>query len=62
MSQVYEKDSLVVIKIGQRPPLKIRVLERLDGDFYLLDWSECGFNSLLNTVRIPATSLSEVSQ
>lgn len=61
MKQVYEENGVVVVKIGERPPMNIRVLKRLDGDFYLLDWGACGFNSLLNTVRIPAASISPVA-
>lgn len=54
---VYEENSVVVIKIGERPPMNIKVLKRLEGNLYLLDWGSCGFNSLLNTVRIPVTSI-----
>jgi hypothetical protein len=48
---------IVWLKIGDRPPMKTRVLECLAGDLYLLDWGSCGFNAILNTVRIPGKSL-----
>jgi len=61
VKQVYEENGAVMVKIGERPPMTIRVLKRLDGDFYLLDWGACGFNSLLNTVRIPVDSILSVA-
>lgn len=49
---------MVWLKIGDRPAMNIRIVKRLEGDRYRLDWGQCGFNSILNTVSIPAKSLS----
>lgn len=54
---LFEQGQMVWIRIGVRPPLNIRIVEVLDDGFYRLDWGSCGFNALLNTVRIPASSI-----
>lgn len=57
MGVKHSKGDFVWLKIGSRPPMRIMIIETLNDDFYLLDWGSCGFNSLLNTVRIPGKSL-----
>jgi hypothetical protein len=47
----------VWLKIGERPPIKMMIVECLGDDLYFLDWGSCGFNAILNTVRIPGKSL-----
>ena len=62
MGKNHRAGDFVWIKIGERPPMEIRVIERTKDDRYLLDWGSCGFNSLLNTVRIPSSSLRGAPQ
>jgi hypothetical protein len=43
----------------ERDPFQIRVIEQVpDRPFYKLDWGSCGFNSILNTVRITEQALA----
>lgn len=53
----HNKGDFVWLKIGIRPPMKIMVINALNDDFYLLDWGSCGFNAILNTVKICGKSL-----
>jgi hypothetical protein len=57
MSAQFEAGQTVWLKIGTRPLVGVKVLEKLDGDMYRLDWAPSGFNPLLNSVRIPAKSI-----
>jgi hypothetical protein len=57
MGKKHRVGDFVWLRIGSRPPMKIMVVERLKDDFYLLDWGSCGFNALLNTVKISGKSL-----
>ena len=56
MMHKFKKDDLVLVKMGERK-LEMRVIDLADGLFYRLDWTLCGYNSLLNTVKIPEKSL-----
>lgn len=58
----YGVGDLVVVVIGSRPPMELRVLGCVDrsGPHYMLDWTVCGFDSVLNTVAIPEGSLEAV--
>jgi hypothetical protein len=58
MGTKFKAGDLVWMRIGERPPVRIRVLGVADNGLYLLDWSSCGFNALLNTVRISGRRLS----
>lgn len=58
MTRKYKRNQMVWLKIGDRPAINIKVVDKVDNDHYLLDWGGCGFNSILNTVRIPFKSLS----
>lgn len=51
----------VLVRIGDRPPLVFRILECVnnDGPRYKFDWSEHGFDVILNTVTIPESSIIE---
>lgn len=57
MNNQFDVGQTVWLKIGARPPVGVKILEKLDGGMYLLDWSASGFNPLLNSVRIPAKSI-----
>jgi hypothetical protein len=57
MGAKHSAGDFVWLKIGGRPPIKMMIVECLEGDMYFLDWGSCGFNAILNTVRIPGKSL-----
>lgn len=57
MGVKHNKGDFVWLKIGRRPPLKIMILDTAGCGMYFLDWGSCGFNPLLNTVRISGNSL-----
>jgi len=59
VSHKFNEGQVVFVKIGDRPLVEMVVLERLEGLLYRLDWSHSGFNSLLNSVRIPEKSICE---
>jgi hypothetical protein len=57
MGTKHRVGDFVWLRIGERPPMKIMIVECLKDDFYFLDWGSCGFNAILNTVKIPGKSL-----
>ncbi len=58
MNHKFQRGKIVFVRIGSRPPLEMVVIECLEGLMYRLDWSRSGFDSLLNTVRVPEKSIS----
>jgi hypothetical protein len=54
----YNVGDRLLLKIGNRPHLVVPVIEQLTrkGPCYKIDWTEHGFNQLLNTVPIPEAS------
>ena len=58
MMHKFKKGDLVLVKIGERK-VEMRVVDLIEGLLYKLDWTLCGYNPLLNTVRIPEKSLIE---
>jgi hypothetical protein len=56
---LYKIGDRVTLKIGDRPIMAVTVLAvavAKKGPSYKIDWTEHGFNELLNTVSIPETS------
>lgn len=51
----------VLVRIGSRPLIAFKILECVNnnGPRYRFDWSEHGFNVILNTVTIPESSIIE---
>jgi hypothetical protein len=55
----FKPDEIVMLKLKERDPMGIRILERVEGKpFYRLDWESCGFNKILNTVAISESALN----
>ena len=56
----YKVGDLVALKIGNREPRCVAVLECVmrDRPHYKIDWEKIGYNAILNTVAIPEGSLS----
>lgn len=54
----YKPGDRLLLKIGNRPEMSVTVLRSVDRKkpHYTIDWSEHGFNKLLNDVAIPETS------
>jgi hypothetical protein len=57
----YRVGQVVTLKIGERPLLHLKVLERADrrGPHYKLDWGSCGYHELLNTIAVPERVLNK---
>jgi hypothetical protein len=55
----YNVGDTVVLRIGERAPLHVVVLERVmrRGPQYKLDWAKGGYHELLNTIFVPERSL-----
>lgn len=55
----YKIGDRVLVKIGERPEIKFKILEcvKRDRPHYKFDWAEHGFNAILNTVAIPECSV-----
>jgi len=55
----YKIGERVAVKIGDRPLIAFTILECVERKVphYKFDWSEHGFNAILNTVPIPETSI-----
>jgi hypothetical protein len=59
----FKPNDLVLLKLKDRGPMEIRILERVAGrPFYKLDWGSCGFNKILNTVAVSEEALDEQKQ
>jgi|688.fasta_scaffold1017779_3 hypothetical protein len=59
----FKPDDIVMLKLKERGPMEIRILERVEGKpFYRLDWGSCGFNKILNTVAISESALNGQKQ
>lgn len=56
----FRKNDVVWVKLRTRPPFQIKVLEKVEGrPFYRLDWGSCGFDPLMNSVKISERALYE---
>jgi len=58
----YSEGQTVWVKIGERSPMQMRVLEKLAGGMYRLDWTLSGFSEVLNTVKVSGSSMSSEPQ
>lgn len=62
MAHKYKVGDTVTLKIGERPLLHIKVIEkvmRAKKPHYLLNWAAAGYHELLNTVAIPEHVLNK---
>ena len=58
----YKAGDRLTLKIGDRPEMVVTVLSVITTKpkpHYKIDWTEHGFDALLNTVPIPETSFLE---
>lgn len=55
----YKTGDRVLVKVGERPLIAFTILEcvKRHTPHYKFDWSEHGFNAILNTVAIPESSV-----
>lgn len=59
----FEINEFVHLRVGSRI-LKTIILEKLaekEGLFYKLNWEICGYNKILNTVRISEKSIKKIT-
>lgn len=58
MTYKFNVGDFVWLRLKSREQFRIKVLERTNGR-YRLDWGSCGFNPILNTVRIAESAMHE---
>lgn len=53
----------ILLKIGSRPEMMFSIIAVMSGKkiSYRVDWTEHGFNDLLNTVSIPEKSIKSAA-
>lgn len=63
MKHKYKIGDVVTLKIGDRPLLHIKVIELVNrkGPHYKLNWEQCAYHPLLNTIAIPERVLNRTT-
>ena len=56
----FKKGQIVLVKMDKRE-LKTKIIGLVeDRLFYFIDWENCGYNKILNTVKISEKALSSI--